>query len=272
MKPPDSEHSGTLAEYVTAFYPGPSKHGLRSYYSWVQRLYRATRRTMLHFYVPSPDVAARLGALGAPESVIFHVLEEDQLPARHLQIDWQAQVELDPERAIHPHSDHLYVVWNSKTRLAQRVAEKLESERLLFWVDAGYVRSRRTQRLLGSFPRPWQVDAVATGGVHFLAIEAFTSQEVAARSTACPNDFKGMVRIGGGMFGATPDAWNSFTQAYEDYLEIWSQEGQFVGKDQYVFASMILQRPDLATAWTVTRRLGNPWFDLPMSLGRRRGA
>lgn len=263
-KPP----SGSI-EFVTAFYPGPSKHADASYDHWVRQLFRATRRSILHFFVPSSCVADRFSALGAGSNVRFQLLCREDLPALQLGVAWDAQTVLDPERAIHRSSSHLYVVWNSKVGLAARVAKTSDPRTQIFWIDAGYVRSIRTQRAISRFPSRQQAGLTAAGGLHFLAVQPFSEPEIRNRSAALPDDFRGLVRIGGGMFGGIPDSWSRFLPAYEQALAKWSATGQFVGKDQHLFAALILRRPDLAKAWVARRRLGGPWFELPTSIGRR---
>lgn len=260
--------SGSI-EFVTAFYPGPSKHTDATYDHWARQLFRATRHSILHFFVPSSCVADRFSRLGAGRNVRFRMLCREDLPALQMRVAWDTQVDLDPERATHQNSSHLYVVWNSKVGLAAQVAKSSVSRAPIFWIDAGYVRSIRTQRAISRFPSRQQAGLIAAGGLHFLAVEPFTETELRNRSTALPDDFRGLVRIGGGMFGGISDSWSRFLPAYEQALAKWSATGHFVGKDQNLFAALILRRPDLSKAWVARRRLGGLWFELPTSIGRR---
>lgn len=269
MRISSAKQSSKPVEYVTAFYPGPNKHPDSSYRRWAQRLFQATRRTIIHLYVPSDQVASNFAALGVHSGVHFHVVRPEDLPARRLPVDWESQVRIDPERAIHRDSSHLYVVWNSKVGLAAQIAETADATTSVFWIDLGYVRNLRTHRVVSRFPSQQQVSLIQAGGLHFLAVEPFSEPEIEARSSALPDDFRGLVRIGGGMFGGVSEAWSRYSAAYGEAIAKWASSGQFVGKDQYAFAAICLRRPDLATAWKMTRRLGNPWFEFPRDIGRQ---
>ena len=259
----------TDVAFVTAFYPGPSKHSRNRYLKWAERLFLATPHAPLHFYVPSREAANELAARGAPNSVVFHVLNFWSLPANQLDINWNEQVAQDPERIIHRSSPHLYVVWNSKVGLVAQVAQNSEPETMLTWIDAGYVRNMRTQIAVRFFPTLRQNFFASTGRLHFLALSDFTEAERRKSIFASPNDFRGLIRLGGGMFAGRPGAWMKFSRAYSDALVTWSSEGEFVGKDQNVFASLLLRRPNLGVAWKARRLSGNPWFSFPQSFGRR---
>ena len=254
-------------DFVSAFYPGPNKYGDASYLRWIRELFVATRGAWLHFYVPTKALEHRMRGLGASETVVFHVLSEEDLPARNLAVPWEDQVLLDPERLTHQESPHLYVVWNSKVGLSARIAAASDPETQVFWIDAGYVRDARTREAIRRFPSRRQIRSGAQGGLHFLLVKSFTGAERRHAQEAVPDDFRGLVRLGAGMFGGRQHAWGAFDQHFSRAIEAWAESGQFVGKDQYVFAAILLRRPELATAWRVSRVWGDPWFSFPQSFG-----
>ena len=76
--------------------------------------------------------------------------------------------------------------------------------------------------------------------------------------------FTGRATFGGGILASDINGWNRWSKAYDAMLARYLLAGRFIGKDQNIMASMILEQPDLAL---VVRRPQNMastqrWFYL----------
>ena len=61
-----------------------------------------------------------------------------------------------------------------------------------------------------------------------------------------PGRFEKVNTVGAGILAGDASTWISWSKAYDEMLVKYVQAGRFIGKDQNIIASMILDRPDLA--------------------------
>lgn len=253
--------------FVTAYYPGPAKHAEEQYLQWARRLFRSAPGEIVCF-VPDEQIQTLMRSTALARNVEFCVLPFMQLPAIRMVGDWRAQIALDPERARHGNSTHLYVVWNSKTFLVQRALVDRSGSRAAFWIDVGYVRSVLTEMQLRGCARRLSRESSDASKMHLLSLKPFDREEVAAAATTHPDKFNGKVRLGGGMYGGHVSAWEKWAVAYEGALRMHAGDGCFVGKDQNIMATIALQHSGLCALWSASRERGDPWFSLPRAIGR----
>ena len=61
-----------------------------------------------------------------------------------------------------------------------------------------------------------------------------------------PGWFDKVTSVGGGILAGEKETWSIWSKAYDDMLMKYILAGSFIGKDQNIIASMILDRPELA--------------------------
>lgn len=254
-------------QFVTAFYPGPSKHPSALYALWAAELFMHCGYRITCF-VPDKDAARRVAAWSQHrETVRIRILPADRLPALAFVDDWEAQFALDPEQGIH-RSSHLYKVWNSKPFLAQEVAADASDAGLVFWIDIGYVRHARTGVSLQHLDSARLRGVLGDARMYLLSLRDFSRGERGRSTVISPDEFLRSIRLGSGMFGGTGRSWDRWTPSYGDALRSFARSGCFVGKDQNVVAALVLRDPSNVRVWRARRFGGDPWFSFPRAVGK----
>jgi hypothetical protein len=179
------------------------------------------------------------GAVGRT-SVVGLAFEELTAFRRHA-ATWRAATARDPESSVH--TPELYAIWYEKKEFVQRaIAENPFGTEKFVWCDAGISRYPEWIPYIMSFPRS---ERVVAGKVNVLQVIPFQSGDYEKHADGLCGDFQRCVRIGGGILGSDVAGWRRWDAAYEDMFRRYLDAGRFVGKDQEIMASMILDDPTL---------------------------
>ena len=175
---------------------------------------------------------------------------------------WLSSWLQDPEKEIH--TPELYTIWFEKKEFVRRVIEAnpFGSETFV-WCDAGICRFPEWVPALRSFP---QAERIPRGAMLALQIQSF---EVEDR----PASFTGN-RIGGGVLASDAAGWSAWYKAYDAMFMQMYLDGHFIGKDQTIMASCILNNPGLAELVPPFEALSplQQWFSLLFYLAAPRAA
>jgi hypothetical protein len=225
---------------VSAYYPIPSKFKPDKYLEWIMAFWPKISCPLIFFTDPAiaPKFEELLRGRG-PTAVIglpFHELSAFQ---KLSPMAWAEAHLIDHERD--KHSPELYAIWYEKKEFVARAIEMnpFGSDHFV-WCDAGICRFPEWIPQLQAFPRR---EAIPTGAVLALRISPFDQPMCA---DGIRGDFTLGSSVGGGILAADKTGWKLWSKAYDEMLLRFCLAGRFIGKDQNIMGSMILERPELA--------------------------
>jgi hypothetical protein len=224
---------------VSAYYPIKSKFGVDKYLEWMKGFWPKTRHPLVFFTDPAivPQIKDMLKARPGPTEVVGLPFRElaafTKIPASI----WETTQRIDPEKC---HSPELYAIWYEKKEFVLRaIAINPFGSEHFVWCDAGICRYPEWVEHLGAFPRR---EMVPEGRMLVLRINPFSSADPDAHGIR--GNFESVTTVGGGILAADIKGWQEWSRAYDEMFVRYIHAGRFVGKDQNIMASMILERPD----------------------------
>lgn len=226
---------------VSAYYPIPSKFKPDKYLNWIASFWPKIPCPLIFFTDPAivPQFEEILRGRAGPTKVIgvaFH----DLAAFKKLSPKAWAQTHLIDHEAD-KHSPELYAIWYEKKEFVARAIEMnpFGSEHFI-WCDAGICRFPEWVAHLQAFPRR---EMVPNGKMLALRIAPFDQP-------LCPDgirgDFSRSASVGGGILAADAAGWKLWSKAYDEMLLRFCLADRFIGKDQNIMGSMILENPALA--------------------------
>jgi hypothetical protein len=175
---------------------------------------------------------------------------------------WQETAGLDKESG---HSIELYAIWYEKKEFVLRAMERnpFSSDRFV-WCDAGICRYPDWVDKLGGFP---QRDLIPQGKMLILEIDPLRPENCRIEG-GIPGRFDGTATFGGGILASDKEGWIRWSKAYDAMLVRYHLAGRFVGKDQNIMASVLLESPETAVVVKRPSCLGpiGGWFYLLLFL------
>jgi hypothetical protein len=153
---------------------------------------------------------------------------------------WNSAVTLDTEKG---HTPELYALWYEKKEFVLRAIElnPFQSKEFV-WCDAGIGRQPLWIPSLSSFPLR---KMIPLGKMLLLQIDPFKEEDFVVDEYGIPGNFGTRATFGGGILASDIDGWNQWSKAYDSMFLRYYLSGRFVGKDQNIIASMVLERPEL---------------------------
>ena len=257
--------SASAFTLVTAFYEMKSKFPSSTYLQWIHNFYSAYPGYMVIY--TEEKYAAIFQSMRAPYADKTRIVclprsewgAVKDVPASF----WEAQYEMDHEKA---HSPELYMIWYQKNDFVQRtIRENPFGHAKFMWCDSGVARTPVIQG--------WLAGMAVNGGSRILAdkmtvlqINPFTAEERGSCTNVDPIlDFtRNKDRIGGGILAGGITAWTLWNTHYKEMIVEFVKRGLFVGKDQNLFANMVLKHPRDVLVVPADRAVGhdNYWFYL----------
>lgn len=248
---------------VTAYYPIPSKFPVDIYILWMTTFWPMTECPLIFFTDPAlvPHTQDMLKDRKGPTHVIglaFNELSAFKKLCPELWIHTHAK---DPERMSH--SPELYTIWYEKKEFVLRAIEAnpFGSDQFV-WCDAGICRKQEWVEYLRSFPKREMIPPV--GRMLLLRIDPFNEADSQPDKYGIMGDFGKRVTVGGGILAADIQGWISWSKAYDAMLMRYYLADRFIGKDQNIMASIILEQPELAFVVDAPRTMNtiDRWFYL----------
>jgi hypothetical protein len=229
-----------MATVVTAYYPIRSKFNPEKYLNWIAAFWPRVSCPLVFFtdpaIVPQFQEMFRGRTKTAVVGVPFHELAAfNKLSPKA----WAQAHMIDPEHD--KHSPELYAIWYEKKEFVARAIEAnpFGSEHFV-WCDAGICRFPEWVPHLQAFPRR---ELVPADRMLVLRIAPF-DQPVCADGIR--GDFTLGASVGGGILASDVAGWKRWSRAYDEMLLRFCLADRFIGKDQNIMGSMILESPDLA--------------------------
>jgi hypothetical protein len=233
-----------LATVVSAYYPIPSKFPPERYLEWIRSFWPAMRCPLVFFTEPAlvPQMEQVLAGRGAPTQVRGLPFAELTAVRALSPAVWMDAEQRDPERGG-GHSPALYALWYEKKEFVRRVIEENPFGTETFvWCDAGIGRHPSWIPHLQHFPLEVKVPR---GRMLLLNIAPFEEADCALRPDGIRGEFSRVNRVGGGILASDRAGWAAWSAVYDAMFMRYYLAGRFVGKDQSIMASALVEDPDL---------------------------
>jgi hypothetical protein len=230
---------------VTAYYPIPSKFPIDNYIGWMTAFWPKTECPLIFFTDPAlvPHTHDMLKDRKGPTRVIGLAFNELSAFKKLCPEVWIHTHSKDPERLTH--SPELYAIWYEKKEFVLRAIElnPFGSDQFV-WCDAGICRRQEWAEHLRSFPKREMIPPV--GRMLLLRIDPFNAADKQPDKHGIMGEFTKRATVGGGILAADIQGWISWSKAYDTMLMRYYLADRFIGKDQNIVGSMILEQADLA--------------------------
>ena len=257
------------ATVVSAFYEMPSKYTLDTYKVWMKYFLTSTPCHLVFFCEDSMREFIEECRADYMDRTRIIVLPREEWVAnkRFSKSFWDKQFVMDPEKEVHRSSD-LYKVWYEKKEFVKRATELNPFEHDDFiWMDAGSVRSESFAQLLTNFP---QASRIPTNRILLLNVQQLSKQDNLVFNFEKGVKIQGVggrARIGGGVIAASVRMWNQFSKVFDSVFDKYVSANLFVGKDQTILATLVLENRRLVSLVEPKPLFGDPWFNLILYLG-----
>jgi len=249
---------------VSAYYPIRSKYTIQEYIKWILQFWPRIPCNLVFYTDPSLvgvfeqafQNRAATRVIGLP----FYDLEAFQ---KLSPLIWNLALSLDSEVG---HTPELYALWYEKKEFVLRAIElnPFQSKEFV-WCDAGIGRQPLWIPLLAPFPLG---KMIPKGKMLLLQIDPFKEEDFSRDENGIAGNFGTRSTFGGGILASDIEGWNQWNRAYDEMFLRYYLAGRFVGKDQNIMASMILERPELMVFVKRPESLGpiDGWFYLLLFL------
>jgi glycosyltransferase involved in cell wall biosynthesis len=248
---------------VTAYYPIRSKFTVEQYMGWIIKFWPKTSCPLV-FYTEPALVRTFEGLFASRKFVrvvgvpLFSLSAFKKLTYKV----WLRAKGLDKESA---HTPELYALWYEKKEFVLRTIQSnpFHSDKFV-WCDAGIGRIPEMTSVVQRFPMRKYIPA---GKMLVLEIDPLKKEDCGDEG-GIPGNFQNATTFGGGILASDVEGWIRWSSAYDAMLMRYYLAGRFVGKDQNIMASMILERPELAVIVQRPAALGPiaGWFYLLLFL------
>jgi hypothetical protein len=216
---------------VSAYYKIPSKASHSFYVPHLQQLFRSISVPMIFF--TTSDVRAEITSWGYPmDNIRFVELPLNEFTAwkKFDASFWQRQKQRDPEKY---HTPELGAVWFEKKEFVKRAISMDESADIFIWLDAGFVRSDKSEASLKMFGKrhfPYDnrllLNFIENGKQHTFYRYPY-------------------ICIGGGSIAGKRHVWLQHSDLYDNVLQEYDANGVCAMSDQYIMKSCADKNPSL---------------------------
>lgn len=257
------------ATVVTAFYDMPSKFPKETYVNWIRNFFENVDCYLVVFIEEeNKALVEQLRSKYMDKTKIIILPRAIWIAnTRWTHQLWADEMQKDSENKIH--SPDLYKIWYEKKEFVLRAIELNPFNHSKYvWCDAGLVRSQETLSWMTNFAN---AERIHEDKMLLLQIDPFTEDDCVLQPDGLYGNFKEKNRIGGGIQAATKETWKSWSQRYDVMMQKYLTANRFVGKDQSIMASLILENPTSALLIKPPKgRYSHPldtWFFLALWLG-----
>ena len=245
---------------VTAYYPIPSKYTIEEYTKWISQFWPYIPCNLVFYTEPRlvrlfEDIfssRANTQVIGLP----FTSLEAFHKLSPRVWIDTHT---LNTEAG---HSPELYAMWYEKKEFVLRTIESNPfGSNEFVWCDAGIGRYPEWIQNLQGFPAR---SYIPRGRMLVLQIDPFHEKDCKKDIYGIHGEFSHSSSVGGGILASDRPGWIRWSKEYDAMLLRYYLANRFIGKDQNIMASMLLEKPELAAIVMRPSKLGpiKGWFYL----------
>jgi glycosyltransferase involved in cell wall biosynthesis len=247
------------ATVVSAYYPIESKNSVESYIDWIREFWPRMQCALV-FYT-EPALVPLFQQMFAGKDAVVVGLPLSSLNAfQKIEFStWAATHSLDTEKE---HTPELYALWFEKKEFVLRTIETNPFYSSTFvWCDAGIGRFPQWIPLIQGFPDSRRIPS---GKMLVLQIDPFNQEDHIASADGIRGSFGTRPTVGGGILASDKEGWIAWSKEYDAMLLNYIRAGRFIGKDQNIMGSMILDNPGCAQLISRPPSLGpiGGWFYL----------
>lgn len=243
---------------VSAYYPIASKNTSEQYMKWIQGFW-PNMQCQLVFYT-EPGLVPRFQKIFAGKAVVVGLPFSELKAFRKLPASvWKDACALDTEQN---HSAELYALWYEKKEFVMRTIETNPFHSSKFvWCDAGIGRFPQWIQNIQGFPDKMRIPL---NRMMLLQVDPFQAADSICGADGIYGDFGTRSTVGGGILASDKNGWSAWNKAYDTVLLKYLGAGRFIGKDQNIMASVVLEYPGLAISIQRPKSLGPVagWFYL----------
>jgi hypothetical protein len=254
------------ATVVSAYYEMASKYPLDSYRQWIRNFLENCECYLVFFCEEdlAPFIAECRKEYTEKTDIIVLPREEWIANKEFNPRFWKDQFLNDPEANIH--SPDLYKVWFEKKEFVRRAIVKNPFGHTDFvWCDAGFCRSEGLKSLIKDFPN---ANRIPTDKILFNNIGEFTERDSDDKiiNGVSLKTALGKMRIAGSCMAASKSLWQRYSKAYDSVMETFFKAGLFLGMDQNIMSTLVLEHPYLVSLVEPPQCISNPLFYLQVLL------
>jgi len=249
---------------VTAYYPIQSKFSIKQYLDWITGFWPKIECPLVFYTDPNlVAVFEKLFAHRIHTKVVGLPFSSLSAFKKLSYKVWVSTKCLDKETS---HTPELYALWYEKKEFVLRTIESNPfcSDRFV-WCDAGIGRIPEITSAVQRFPMR---ERIPQGKMLVLEIDPLKQEDCAKDEWGIPGNFEKAATFGGGILASDAEGWIRWSKAYDAMLMRYHLAGRFIGKDQNIMASMILEQPGIVNSVRRPAALGPiaGWFYLLLFL------
>ena len=231
-----------LATVVSAYYPIPSKSSIDIYIKLIEGFWPKVPCPLIFFTSPAlvSMIENMFSERPGPTRVIGIAFNELAAFTKLSPYVWLHTQQHDPEKEG-GHSPELYAAWYEKKEFVRRAIElnPFDSDKFV-WCDAGIGRYPEWNQHLQRFPLSGLIPAD-----RMLVLRLAPIEQCEPDADGIRGDFSRVISVGGGILASGVAGWKSWSKVYDAMLLRYYLADRFIGKDQNIMASMILENPGL---------------------------
>ena len=239
----------TSVTVVSCYYEMPSKASKMNYLRWASNLLSNKEMKMIVF----TDIkhVETFKEMRQDDNILYKIVDfQDTEAYIKYNTKFEKEFEKDPERSIHK-SHFLYLVWTQKNYFLRNVSKENPFNTTHFlWCDIGCFRNGPDEVCNFGKLLPFCED----GKMNISSVERKRSTD------NTETDFTDRILLAGAIFGGDKKACDKWVEEYEYMISSYFSRNLFAGKDQNIYASMIINKPELANVWKAP--FCNKWFGL----------
>jgi glycosyltransferase involved in cell wall biosynthesis len=262
-----ADYDAPPSTVVSAFYKMPSKFDENQYMNWARMFLSIPSYLILFTEEEHAKIFEEIRRPFADRTRII-ILPRSEWTANLKWGDeiWKEQLAKDPENKIH--SPDLYKIWYEKKEFVLKAIDiNPFNHDTYVWADIGLVRSEEVRGWMPNFAR---ADRIPRDKMLLLQIDPFKDDDLVRQEDGLYGTFINKNRIGGGIQAATISIWRNWAARYDTMMKRYISAGRFIGKDQSIMASMIIDEPGqvlLLKSYGYYNNPINTWFFLGLWLG-----
>jgi teichuronic acid biosynthesis glycosyltransferase TuaG len=262
-----------LTTIVSCYYSIKSKFPSIKYIEWMNNFLSLECNLVIYTDKESESIIrsirARKGLMDRTAIIIKPIEDWTMYPYRDAYLHSHT---IDTENDIH--SPELYMLWNEKTFFVND-AIKLNPfhSQWFFWSDIGCMRYKEMFKDVQGYPNPYRVLDLPSHKFILSSIIPFSKEDSMKdgyspipylfRNRTVDKSCGNVVRIQGGFFGGHISQWSKWTSLFSSMFAEFVRTKTFIGKDQYIMASVFLNNPNDFHLFQATDNniIRDPWFD-----------
>jgi len=235
---------------VTCYYEIKSKHSNLQYRKWIQMFLQNLQANIVIFTNNKLVRYLRRCTQHIQSKVHFIIcpFKKLDLYAKYLNI-WKKQYEMDPNKEC-GRTIGCYILWNSKFKFLKRAIDlnPFQTEKFI-WNDIGNVRNLSQIEFLQNYPN---LNKISNDQIDIIYLDEYQN--------LTQTFFQNEVHVSGSIFGGPKNLILELHTKYYQLLQKYVDNGKFIGCDQQILSSLILENKTKFNLIKPTNTIVNRWF------------